>query len=315
MREDDREAGEVAPGGRGSETIDRARDLSVIVPCHNEETTLPAQLEALLAEDWAGDWEIIVVDNASTDDTATVARSFDHADATVRVHVVSAFGGRGVAYARNRGIAASVAHSIAICDGDDLIAPGWVAAIGDALATTPLVSSRLDTDRLNPAWLAHTRPLPADGLPAFGEVRFAHGGACGMHRAVWQELGGFDSAFDGVEDIEFGLRAHAAGYRPERAGDATVHYRLRRGLGSVWRQGVGYGRRRAALTARARALGITPPSRAAGWKSVAWLLVRLPTVATRRGRYAWTWTFASRVGVGQGAVRRRPMPIPRAAAA
>lgn len=315
MRVEGLDADVVAPGQDPGGVDGRARDLSVVVPCHNEEATLPAQLEALLAEEWAGDWEIIVVDNASTDATPAVARSFDRTDASVRVHVVPAFGGRGVAYARNCGIAASTAHAIAICDGDDLIAPGWVAAIGDALTVTPLVSSRLDTERLNPAWLAHTRPLPADGLPAFGEVRFAHGGACGMHRAVWQELGGYDSAFDGVEDIEFGLRAHAAGYRPERAADATVHYRLRRGLGHVWRQGVGYGRRRVALVARARSLGIAPPSRANGWKSVAWLLVRLPTVVTRRGRYSWAWTLASRVGVSQGAVRRRPVAIPRTAAA
>ncbi|MEQ8841123.1 MAG: glycosyltransferase [Acidimicrobiales bacterium] len=308
----DLESGETTPQiietPAASVQVCRATDLSVVIPCHNESATLPTQLAALGAERWHGDWEIIVVDNASTDDTAEIARTFV---SPIPIRVVAAHHGRGVAYARNAGIAASSARSIAICDGDDLIAPGWVAAIGDALEQYPLVSSRLDTTRLNPTWLASTRPLPDDGLPVFGGVRFAHGGACGMHRTVWESLGGYDSAFDGVEDIEFGLRAQAAGFTPVRAGDATVHYRLRQGLGQVWCQGVGYGRRRFDLIARARSLGIAPPPRSAGWKSIAWLALRLPTIVTRRGRYSWTWTLASRVGVVRGALEARPLSAPR----
>ena len=45
-------------------------DLAVIIPARNEEDRLGAQLDALIAQEWPGQWEIVVVDNGSTDGTA-----------------------------------------------------------------------------------------------------------------------------------------------------------------------------------------------------------------------------------------------------
>ncbi|MFP5282884.1 MAG: glycosyltransferase family 2 protein, partial [Actinomycetes bacterium] len=47
--------------------------LSVVVPAHDEADFLPATLASLARQDFAGGFEVIVVDNASTDDTAAVA--------------------------------------------------------------------------------------------------------------------------------------------------------------------------------------------------------------------------------------------------
>ena len=55
-------------------------DLSVVIPAHNVAETLGAQLDALAAESWDGEWEIVVVDNCSTDGTAALVR--DHAART-----------------------------------------------------------------------------------------------------------------------------------------------------------------------------------------------------------------------------------------
>jgi glycosyltransferase involved in cell wall biosynthesis len=52
-------------------------DLSVVIPAHNVAATLGDQLDALAAESWDGEWEIVVVDNCSTDGTAALVR--DHA--------------------------------------------------------------------------------------------------------------------------------------------------------------------------------------------------------------------------------------------
>ena len=90
-------------------------DLSVIVPCHNEAATLPEQLDALTAERWDGSWEIVVVDNNSTDATATIAASY--AEGPVPVRIVTANDGASVGYARNAGAATSTARSIAFCAG------------------------------------------------------------------------------------------------------------------------------------------------------------------------------------------------------
>jgi glycosyltransferase involved in cell wall biosynthesis len=279
-------------------------DLSVIVPCHDEEDTLGAQLDALLAQDWDGSWEVIVVDNRSTDRTAALAASYAGRDVPVRV--ISAADGRGVAYARNAGVRASTASAVAFCDGDDVVAPGWTAAMGDALHRHELVVGTLDPDLLNEPWLSASRPMGgARELPRFGGTPFARGNNCGMQRTLWERLDGYREDFDGLEDIELSLRAAATGAEAVLVPDAVVAYRFRPGIRALWRQGVFYGRGRPALYRQSVRLGLTPPSRWAGLRSWGWLVLRLPTLVSRRGRAAWTWTLANRWGVLRGAVEHR----------
>jgi glycosyltransferase involved in cell wall biosynthesis len=279
-------------------------DLAVIVPCHNEAETLPAQLDALTAQRWAGTWEIIVVDNRSTDGTAQVARGYD--DCSVPVRVVAATERAGIAYARNSGVRSTDALSVAFCDGDDVVQPGWTAAIGDALQRSSLVTGTLDGEQLNDAWLAGSRPMGAsDTLPRFGGIAFTRGNNTGMHRSVWEALDGYDEDFDGLEDIEFSVRAAGAGYEPTLVPAARIAYRFRRGLRSTWRQGIYYGRGRPRMAAQAEALGLPAPGRFAGLRSWAWLAVRFPLLATRSGRHAWIFTLGVRWGVVLGAVRTR----------
>src|SRR5437016_3455973 len=54
---------------------DPVRSVSIVVPAYNEADLLPACLASLLVQDYAGPIEILVVDNASTDDTAAIARA------------------------------------------------------------------------------------------------------------------------------------------------------------------------------------------------------------------------------------------------
>ena len=100
-----------------------------------------------------------MVDNGSTDGTAALVR--DHAARNPRVRLVDATERRGPSYTRNVGFEAAAAELIAACDADDVIAPGWVRAMGDALRVHPCVTGPLEVDRLNPAWLA-TTPRPAE---------------------------------------------------------------------------------------------------------------------------------------------------------
>jgi glycosyltransferase involved in cell wall biosynthesis len=279
-------------------------DLSVIIPCHNEEATLPAQLDALTTQNWDGAWEIIVVDNRSTDSTADVARSY--ADADVPVRVVDAPDRAGIAYARNSGVRQTDARSIAFCDGDDVVHPGWTKAIGEALQDDALVTGTLDGESLNEPWLARTRPMgSSDSLPLFGSVPFARGNNTAMHRALWEQLEGYDEEFDGLEDIEFSVRAAGAGYAPALVPAAKVAYRFRAGLRATWRQGIYYGRGRPWIAQNAEELGLAGPGRFDGLKSWAWLALRAPTIVTRAGRHAWLFTLAVRCGVMLGAVKTR----------
>ncbi len=283
-------------------------DLAVIIPCHNESATLAEQLDALVNQDWSRPWEIVVVDNRSTDHTADIARSYVGADVPVRV--VRAGDRSGIAYARNAGVRSSTARSVAFCDGDDVVYPGWVAAMGDALRSEPLVTGTLDPGLLNDNWLSKTRPMgSAERLPKFGSIPFARGNNTAMHRTLWEALEGYDEDFLGLEDIEFSIRAAGLGYRPTLVPDARVAYRFRSGLRATWRQGIYYGRGRAQLASQATSLGLDGPGRFDGIRSWVWLVLRTPKIATKSGRHAWVFTLANRWGALRGALESRQVFI------
>lgn len=92
---------------------------SIVVPAHNSAGSLPATLDSLLVQSFK-DFEIIVVNDGSTDETAAVASAFErHAN----VKVISQ-PNRGLAGARNTGIAAASGEFVGFCDADDL----WIAS-------------------------------------------------------------------------------------------------------------------------------------------------------------------------------------------
>lgn len=278
---------------------ERAEELTVVIPCFNVVDTLAEQLDALTAQVWTGRWRVLVVDNGSTDGTADLARRYVGGD--IQVDVLSATDGQSVAYARNAGIAAASTPAIAICDGDDVVQPGWVAAFGDAVRNHRLVGGLVDPGLINEPWLASTRPMGEPGrLPQFAGSSFVSGGNCAMQVDLWDELGGYDEDFRGLEDIEFSLRAHAVGVEPVLAEEAVIGYRYREGLGPLWRQGFFYGRGRRELTRRARALGLDGASPISALKSWIWLVVHLPQLVSRSGRYRWVWVLANRVGALRG---------------
>jgi len=95
--------------------------FSVVVPCYNEESYLPAAIRSLQQQDFDGEYEIVVVDNNSTDATAEVARSLG-------VRVVSE-PVPGVCNARQAGTEASTGEIVVSADADTIYAPDWLAKI------------------------------------------------------------------------------------------------------------------------------------------------------------------------------------------
>lgn len=279
-------------------------DLSVIIPCHNEAKTLPEQLDALARQEWDGSWEVLVVDNQSTDETTSVALS--HPGLAGRLRAIDASDGRGVSYARRAGVEASTAQAVVFCDGDDVVADDWVAAFGMALREHPLVTGDVEVERLNDPALATSRGTPrVGGPPVYGPVIFLRGNNGGMQRRVWDQLDGFDESFNGLEDIEFSLRARAAGLVVTFVPDALVHYRYRVGWRPLWNQGLFYGRSYPQLWKRCLDLGLEPPSRFAGARSWTWITLYTPLLMRKTVRIRWVWTLSCRIGALRGALRYR----------
>jgi glycosyltransferase involved in cell wall biosynthesis len=112
----------------GADTRDGPR-YSVVIPAFNEQAYLGACLASLAAQDYPGAFEVIVVDNNSTDDTAVIA-----ADAGVTVVVEPE---RGVCQARQRGTLAAHGEIIISTDADTTFTPGWLTGIDAAFARHP----------------------------------------------------------------------------------------------------------------------------------------------------------------------------------
>lgn len=94
--------------------------ISVVIPAHNEEAFLPGALRAVLQQTLPA-FEVIVVDNASTDRTREVAEDFG-------VRVVSC-PKKGVAYARQAGLLAARGEWVAMTDADSLPLPTWLNSL------------------------------------------------------------------------------------------------------------------------------------------------------------------------------------------
>ena len=283
-------------------------ELSVIIPCRNVAATLGAQLDALADQQASFPWEVVLVDNGSTDNTVGVAQGFS---TRLRLRIVScpAHTGNPANAARNAGIRAAAADLIALCDGDDVVAEGWVEALGTALREHPCVTGPVDVDLLNPPELADMRGREmGTRMPRFGNAfPFPNGCNMGIRRAVLAGVGWFDEHTPCLDDQELGMRLHLGGVPLHFVPEAVVHYRYRSGVGAIWRQGFFYGSSRVPTYLAAKRAGLSVPGRLAGWRSWAWLIVHLPQLRTPTGRLKYIWVLASRLGQVRGSVRWRTL--------
>jgi glycosyltransferase involved in cell wall biosynthesis len=130
--------------------------LTVIIPARDAASDLPGQLEALSSQRWDGEFEVLVVDNGSNDDTVEVAKRFQTRFAALRV--VEAGPGGGQARARNMGAREATGDELVFLDADDVADVGYLEAVHRALQEHALVAARLDCDALNPEWARRSRP-------------------------------------------------------------------------------------------------------------------------------------------------------------
>src|SRR5437588_11664976 len=113
---------------------------SVIVPEHKAALTLALTLDALATQDFEGEFEVIVVDDGSTDETAAIAQSAAGATRLLaQPH-------SGPAVARNRGVEAAEAPVLAFCDADVFPATGWLRAGLGTLEHADLVQGKVLPD-------------------------------------------------------------------------------------------------------------------------------------------------------------------------
>jgi GT2 family glycosyltransferase len=228
--------------------------VSVVIPTNNTGTLIGSQLKALAGQQMSIEFEVLVVDYRSTDETVSVAREW--ADRFRSLKIIDAPELRGAAYARNVGARAARSDNLLFCDADDEVAPGWVKAMADALDAAELVGGAIEVEQLNfpdvfKEWYNHQGLLTALGF-----MPFANGCNLGVRRRVLEQVGGFDETFLQAEDVDFSWRVQLAGYHLMFVPDSIVHYRLRQGVRAIAKQHFHWGRSNVKLYAKFRDRGI-----------------------------------------------------------
>lgn len=174
--------------------------ISVIVCCYNSAERLPATLDHLAKQqmDDLLEWEIIVVDNASSDNTSTVAQSIWTAYTGVATLSIITEPIPGLANARRAGIAAARFEYIVLCDDDNWLGAGYVQTIANILSNNKNIGvvggwSDPVSDVPIPFWFNEYRPFYAVGTQALysGDVKernFVYGAGMGLRKSVYKKL-------------------------------------------------------------------------------------------------------------------------------
>ncbi|HEX7497638.1 MAG TPA: glycosyltransferase family 2 protein, partial [Candidatus Limnocylindrales bacterium] len=136
--------------------------VSVIVPAHNRAGRIRAAIESIRSQTFR-DFEIIVVDDGSTDNTAAIARAI--AKDEPRMHVHSHPHNRGAQAARNTGIRAARGEWIAFLDSDDAYYPDSIEIRLEAARKTGLEVVHSACDAIGP-----DGPVPSPIRPVEGDV-------------------------------------------------------------------------------------------------------------------------------------------------
>jgi glycosyltransferase involved in cell wall biosynthesis len=183
-----------------------APEVSVVVPTHDREVLLRQTLGSILGQRGV-DFEVIVVDDGSSDDTAEVITGLGHDQVRVVRHPTA----RGLSAARNTGVAAARGGWVAFCDDDDLWAPDKLARQLQAAAQTGANWVYTGAVTIDDAGriLGSALPLPPDEVMRLLErYNPVPGGGSNVvaHREALGRAGPFDVRLPTSEDWEMWIR-------------------------------------------------------------------------------------------------------------
>jgi glycosyltransferase involved in cell wall biosynthesis len=180
--------------------------FSILLPVYNPN---PAFLESCLLsvqKQHFPQWELCIVDDAS-DESINHLLQRDSLRADPRVKVTRRTTNGGIARATNDALSAATGRYIVLLDHDDLLRPHALAEFASRLGREPALDAIYsDEDKIDAAGIRRAPFLKPDHSPEFVLGVMFVGHALCVRTSVARSLGGFDSAYDGVQDYEFFLR-------------------------------------------------------------------------------------------------------------
>jgi glycosyltransferase involved in cell wall biosynthesis len=179
--------------------------VSVIIPVYNGDRYIVQAVKSVLSQTYQ-DWEIIIVDDGSTDNTRQLLEPYFN---TIQ-YVYQA--NQGAAGARNRACQLAKGEFLAFLDSDDLFLPDKLAkqiACFDANPALDMVQTGwfiMDETGENVSEVKPWQQAPKLDLTSFILYKCVRPSAMMLRREWWERLGGFDSQLPPTEDLDFALR-------------------------------------------------------------------------------------------------------------
>lgn len=211
--------------------------VSVVIAAYNAEPFLCDLMESTLGQTHE-DFEVVIVDDGSTDRTLELLREYEKRDDRVRVISQE---NQGASIARNRGIEAARADWIALMDADDTMEPNrlerQIAFIEEHpelhLAATMVIHIDADGREIGRSVPVLTRHEEVEAAKQRGDIIGFHQNTVLMRRDVFQAVGGYRHEFWPGEDMDLWARIVYSGYRVLVQPEYLVRYRVHGSSASV----------------------------------------------------------------------------------
>lgn len=205
--------------------------FSVVIPLYNKEKFVADAVNSILAQTFQ-DFEIVIVEDCSTDDSLNIANGFLSEKTRIIRHDVN----KGLSASRNTGIKNASAEYIAFLDADDLWKPDYLEKIYELIARFPQAGlyathyEQLYPNGVTVSIATNLKDFHADNIVAdFFESSLAQPIYCScsvvVRKSVFEQIGYFDEKITFGEDIDFNIRSNKAfplAYSPE----SLVIYRI-----------------------------------------------------------------------------------------
>jgi glycosyltransferase involved in cell wall biosynthesis len=199
--------------------------VSVVIPCYEQAEFLGEAVASVISQTWT-DWEIVIVDDGSKDDTARTAQRLVEQHPHHRIRLLSQQN-QGVSAARNNGIAISTGRYILPLDADDMLKPPMLERTVAILEGNRSVSIAYTDYELTGTSSRITLTGVWDQLHQCVANQL---GYCSLYRrGVWAATGGYNLRQHDFEDYDYWLACLEIGVEAERIPESLFLYRARPG--------------------------------------------------------------------------------------
>jgi len=201
--------------------------IAIIIPAYNASETLLETLDSVLKQT-RSDWEVIIVDDGSQDDTAAIANQAATQDNRIRVVTQT---NQGVSAARNTGVHSAQAEWLLFLDADDWIAPNYLSQM------TAKIEENASLDVVHCGWvrvapdgfLVYGKPVPqfTDLFSTIARYCPFAVHACVVKKDIFNRAGGFDTSLKTCEEWDLWQRIARQGTRFGGIPNVLAYYRMR----------------------------------------------------------------------------------------